>query len=100
MWAVEGARHYRLGPRPSSGRQGEQVTEIDCSRHVGKRRAGKSDAIDAIRAPASCWPDRTPPSCAPTATAKRCACALYIRTSASPPREQGERPGALLTRSG
>src|SRR5262249_8604349 len=29
---------------------GEQVTEIDSTRHVGKRRAGKSDAIDAVRA--------------------------------------------------
>jgi transposase len=29
---------------------GEQVSEIDCSRHVGKRRAGKSDPIDAVRA--------------------------------------------------
>jgi transposase len=26
------------------------VSEIDCSRHVGKRRAGKSDPIDAVRA--------------------------------------------------
>lgn len=27
-----------------------QVTEIDASRHAGQRRAGKSDAIDAVRA--------------------------------------------------
>jgi transposase len=26
------------------------VSEIDCSRHIGKRRAGKSDPIDAVRA--------------------------------------------------
>ncbi len=26
------------------------MSEIDCSRHIGKRRAGKSDPIDAVRA--------------------------------------------------
>src|SRR5215470_2115959 len=50
MWAVEGTRHYGLGLARYLTGAGEQVSEIDNSRHVGKRRAGKSDAIDAVRA--------------------------------------------------
>jgi transposase len=50
VWAVEGTRHYGLGLARHLVSAGEQVTEIDASRHVGKRRAGKSDAIDAVRA--------------------------------------------------
>jgi transposase len=49
-WAVEGTRHYGLGLARHLTGQGEQVSEIDCSRHIGKRRAGKSDPIDAVRA--------------------------------------------------
>jgi transposase len=49
-WAVEGTRHYGLGLARYLTSQGQQVSEIDCSRHVGKRRAGKSDPIDAVRA--------------------------------------------------
>ena len=49
-WAVEGTRHYGLGLARHLGSQGQQVAEIDASRHVGRRRAGKSDAIDAVRA--------------------------------------------------
>ena len=49
-WAVEGTRHYGLGLARHLTTQGEQVSEIDCSRHIGKRRAGKSDPIDAVRA--------------------------------------------------
>jgi transposase len=49
-WAVEGTRHYGLGVARHLGSQGQQVAEIDASRHVGRRRAGKSDAIDAVRA--------------------------------------------------
>jgi hypothetical protein len=48
--AVEGTRHYGLGLARHLTAQGEQVAEIDCSRHIGKRRAGKSDPIDAVRA--------------------------------------------------
>jgi transposase len=50
VWAVEGTRHYGLGLARHLTAQGEQVAEIDCARHVGKRRAGKSDPIDAVRA--------------------------------------------------
>ena len=50
VWAVEGTRHYGLGLARHLASAGEQVAEIDCSRHVGKRRAGKSDPIDAVRA--------------------------------------------------
>lgn len=49
-WAVEGTRHYGLGLARHLAREGQQVAEIDSGRHVGKRRAGKSDAIDAVRA--------------------------------------------------
>jgi transposase len=50
VWAVEGTRHYGLGLARYLTSAGEQVNEIDNTRHVGKRRAGKSDAIDAVRA--------------------------------------------------
>jgi transposase len=70
VWAVEGARHYGLGLARCPASQGQRVTEIDNTRHVGKRRAGKSDPIDAVR-PVNCWPGRMPPRCAPTATARR-----------------------------
>jgi transposase len=49
-WAVEGTRHYGLGLARHLVSAGQQVAEIDASRHVGRRRAGKSDAIDAVRA--------------------------------------------------
>jgi hypothetical protein len=49
-WAVEGTRHYGLGLSRYLVGRGQRVAEIDSSRHVGKRRAGKSDAIDAVRA--------------------------------------------------
>lgn len=49
-WAVEGTRHYALGLARHLAGHGQPVTEIDAARHVGKRRAGKSDAIDAVRA--------------------------------------------------
>lgn len=50
VWAVEGTRHYGLGLSRFLAGQGQRVVEIDRSRHVGKRRAGKSDPIDAVRA--------------------------------------------------
>ena len=50
VWAVEGTRHYGLGLARYLAGKGQQVSEIDCGHHVGKRRAGKSDAIDAVRA--------------------------------------------------
>ena len=50
VWAVEGTRHYGLGLARYLAARGQQVAEIDNTRHVGKRRAGKSDPIDAIRA--------------------------------------------------
>jgi transposase len=50
VWAVEGTRHYGLGLARYLASQGEQVSEIDNSHHIGKRRAGKSDPIDAVRA--------------------------------------------------
>jgi len=50
VWAIEGTRHYGLGLARYLAAAGQPVTEIDCSRHVGRRRAGKSDPIDALRA--------------------------------------------------
>ena len=50
IWAMAGTRHYGLGLARHLASQGEQVTEIDNTRRAGKRRAGKSDAIDAVRA--------------------------------------------------
>jgi transposase len=49
-WAVEGTRHYGLGLARHLAAAGEHVEEIDASKHAGKRRAGKSDPIDAVRA--------------------------------------------------
>jgi len=49
-WAVEGTRHYGLGLARHLASAGEQVEEIYAGKHVGKRRHGKSDAIDAVRA--------------------------------------------------
>jgi transposase len=49
-WAVEGTRHYGLGLTRHLTTAGEHVEEIFSGQHVGKRRAGKSDAIDAVRA--------------------------------------------------
>jgi transposase len=53
---------------------GEQAPGIDYSPHVGKRRAGKSDPIDAVRAARELLAARTPRRCAPTGIARRCGC--------------------------
>ena len=74
VWAVEGTRHYGLGLARHLSSAGEQVSEIDCSRHVGKRRAGKSDPIDAVRAARELLARPHPRRCAPTGTGKRCGC--------------------------
>ena len=50
VWAVEGAGHYGLNLARHLAAAGEQVAEISHTPHVGKRRAGKTDAIDALRA--------------------------------------------------
>jgi transposase len=49
-WAIEGTRHYGLGLARYLASAGQQVAETGSTRHVGKRRAGKSDPIDAVRA--------------------------------------------------
>jgi transposase len=49
-WAIEGTRHYGLGLARHLAGAGQQVAEIDATRHIGKRRTGKSDPIDAVRA--------------------------------------------------
>jgi transposase len=50
VWAIEGTRHYGLGLARYLAAAGEDAEEIDASKHAGKRRNGKSDAIDSIRA--------------------------------------------------
>jgi transposase len=50
IWAVEGTRHYGLGLARYLTSTGRTVSEIDAGRHLGKRRTGKSDPIDAARA--------------------------------------------------
>jgi transposase len=49
-WAIEGTRHYGLGLARYLTGNGRQVAETGATRHVGRRRAGKSDPIDAVRA--------------------------------------------------
>src|SRR5262249_15020063 len=49
-WAIEGTRHYGLGLARHLAAHGEQLEEIEATRHVSKGRAGKSDPIDAVRA--------------------------------------------------
>jgi transposase len=50
VWAIEGTRHYGVGLARFLQGHDQQLEEIDSSRHLGKRRAGKSDPIDAVRA--------------------------------------------------
>jgi transposase len=50
VWAIEGTRHYGLGLARHLAAAGHQVAEIDSTPHLGKRKAGKSDPIDAVRA--------------------------------------------------
>ena len=50
IWAIEGTRSYGLGLARHLAAAGEQAAEIDGSHHLGKRQAGKSDEIDAVRA--------------------------------------------------
>ena len=71
---MEGTRHYGLGLARYLTTEGQQVAEIDNTRHVGRRRAGKSDPIDAVRAPGSSWPARSLPRCAATGTGRPCDC--------------------------
>ena len=49
-WAIESTRHYGLGLARHLAAASQQISEIDSTRHVGKRRTGKSDPIDAVRA--------------------------------------------------
>jgi len=47
-WAIGGTRHYGLGLARYLAGNGRQVAEIDSTRHVGRRRTGKSDPIAAV----------------------------------------------------
>jgi hypothetical protein len=77
--AVEGTR-TRARPGPVSGYEGQRVSEIDCSRHVGKRRPGKNDPIDAVRAARELLARLCLRRCEPTETAR-------------PPAAADDRPG-------
>jgi transposase len=50
VWAMESTRHYGLGLSRYLISEDQQVAEIENTRHIGKRRSGKSDPIDATRA--------------------------------------------------
>jgi len=50
VWAVEGTRHYGVGLCQFLSTQAQTVVKIGNNSHIGKRRAGKSDPIDAVRA--------------------------------------------------
>jgi transposase len=50
VWAVEGTRHYGVGLCRFLSTESQMVVEIGNSSHIGRRRAGKSDSIDAVRA--------------------------------------------------
>jgi len=76
-WAIEGTRSYGAGLARYLAAAGEQVAEIDGGHCLGKRRAGKSDAIDAVRAA------RTRRRCAPTGPARRCGCCSSAATTRS-----------------
>jgi transposase len=49
-WAIEGTRHYGLGLARYLAGNGRQVAETGATRHVGRRRTGKSDPTGAVRA--------------------------------------------------
>ena len=75
VWAVEGTRHYGLGLARHLTSQGQQVSEIDCSRHIGKRRAGQERPDRRRpRRPRTARPALRLRRCVPTGTAKRCGC--------------------------
>ena len=73
-WAIEGTRHYGLGLARYLASQGQQVAEIDATRHMGRRRAGKSDPIDAIRAARELLARPHAGQRVPTGTVRRCGC--------------------------
>ena len=74
VWAVEGTRHYGLGLARYLAGEGQQVSEIDCSRHVGS--AGQVRATRSTRsAPhANYSPGPGLRRCAPMGTGRRCGC--------------------------
>jgi transposase len=50
-WAIESTRHYGLGLARHLAAAGQsQIAEISSATQAGKRRSGKTDAIDALRA--------------------------------------------------
>ena len=74
VWAVEGTRHYGLGLARYLAAKGQQVSEIDCSRHVGKRRAGRATPSTPSGPPANYSPGPGLRRCAPMGTVRRCGC--------------------------
>jgi len=50
VWAMESTRHYGLGLSRFLVSKDQHVAEIDNTRHIGKRRTGKSDPIDRASA--------------------------------------------------
>jgi transposase len=50
VWAVEGTRSYGVGLTRFLHPHGQVVVEVDHPKRPTRRRAGKSDASDAVRA--------------------------------------------------
>ena len=50
VWAVEGTRSYGVGLTRFLHTHGQVVVEVDHPKRPTRRRAGKSDALDAVRA--------------------------------------------------
>jgi transposase len=49
-WAIESTRHYGAGLCQHLAAAGQEAFEISGTPHIAKRRAGKSDPVDAARA--------------------------------------------------
>lgn len=60
VWAIEGTRHCGFGLARFLQSHDQQVEEIDSRRHLGERRAGKSDPIDTLRAAKELFARPTP----------------------------------------
>lgn len=79
LWAVEGSGAYGAGLARFLKERGERVLELERPVRTGSRGRAKSDALDALR-----WPASRSPSYAATATGRRCGCC----SSAAKPRSR------------
>jgi transposase len=73
-WAIEGTRHYGLGLARHLAGAGQQVAEIVSTRHISKRRVGKSDPVDAVRAARELLARPRPGQLRADGTGRPCSC--------------------------